>query len=158
LDDVRSLDSEAAKILVLYDQKRAAVLPLLRLAQEKAGFVSPEAEAWVSEHTGVPLVHVHEATSFYTMFHVKPHPKHHIRFCCGTSCMLRGSEERLAYLKEKLGVRDGVSSDGLVFVEESECLCACETAPMMQVDDRYVGDLDSAKIDAELDKIRKDAS
>ena len=138
-----------------YDQKRAAVLPLLHLAQEKIGCVSAEAEAWVSKWSEVPVVHVREVVTFYSMFHSKPLGRHHIRFCTTTSCMLRGGEQLLAALKKKLSVENhGTSADGKFSLEEAECLCACEVAPMMQVDDVYHGDLTEKKIDEILDKLK----
>ena len=146
--DLNSLDAEARKILEKYDQKRAATLPLLHLAQDKVGHVTPEVEQWVSRWTEVPVVHVHEVVTFYTMFHQEPVGRHHIRFCTTTSCMLRGGERLLEHLKKKL------SSDGRVSLEEVECLCACEQAPMMQVGDEYHGDLTLEKIDTILERLK----
>ena len=152
---LNSLDSEAQKILAKYDEKKAATLTLLHLAQDKIGYVSPEAEAWVSKWTEVPVVHVHEVVTFYSMYHQKPVGKHHIRFCNTTSCVLRGSEKILGYLKNKLGIQNHEKTkDGKFSLEEAECLCACEAAPMMQVDDKYYTDLTDKKVDEILDKIK----
>ena len=85
-------------------EEKSALLPLLHLAQEKIGFITPEAEAWVSQHTEVPVVHVREVVSFYSMYHRKPAGRHHIRFCTTTSCVLNGAEKLLCHLKKKLGV------------------------------------------------------
>src|SRR3990167_2760090 len=145
---LKQLDAEAGRIVAKYDKKHAAVLPLLHLAQNKIGYVTPEAEAWVSKWNEVPVVHVREVVTFYSMYHQKPVGKHHIRFCTGTSCVLRGCESQLAYLKKKLHVENGgVSSDGKFSLEEAECLCNCESAPMMQVDKDYHVDLTEKKID-----------
>ena len=146
--DLKSLDNEAQKIVAKYDQKRASTLMLLHLAQDKVGHVTPEIEAWVSKWTDVPVVHVHEVVTFYSMYHQKPAGRHHIRYCTSTSCILGGAEQLLCYLKKKLNVEKGqVSADGKVSLEEAECLCACEVAPMMQVGDKYYGDLTEKKID-----------
>ena len=145
---LKALDNEAQKILAKYDQKRAATLMLLHLAQDKVGQVTPEVEAWVSKWTDVPVVHVHEVVTFYSMYHQKPAGRHHIRYCTSTSCILGGGEKLLGYIKEKLGVDNhGVTQDGKCSLEEAECLCACEMAPMMQVGERYYGDLSEKKID-----------
>ena len=152
---LKKLDAEAAIILAKYDKKNAAVLPLLHLAQDKMGFVTPEAEAWVSRWTEVPVVHVHEVVTFYSMYHQKPVGKHHIRFCTTTSCMLMGGEKVLEHLKKKLGINNGETTpDGKVSLEEAECLCACEVAPMMQVDDKYHGPLTEEKVDKILDGLK----
>ena len=150
-----SLDNEAQKIVAKYDKKNAAVLPLLHLAQDKIGCVNADAEQWVSQWTEVPPVHVREVVTFYSMYHQKPVGKHHIRFCTGTSCMLMGCEKTLAYLKKKLKIENGqTTADGKISLEEAECLCACEMAPMMQVDDKYIGDLTEKKIDEIVEKLK----
>ena len=142
------LDSEAEKIVAKYDEKRAAVLPLLHLAQGKIGHVTPEAMEWTAKWSEVPVVHVREVVTFYSMYHQKPVGKHHIRFCAGTSCALRGCESQLGYLKKKLKIQnDEVTADGKFSLEEAECLCNCEGAPMMQVDKDYHVDLTDKKID-----------
>jgi len=149
-----TLDSDAKKMVAKYEEKRAAVLPLLHLAQDKIGFVTPEAESWVSKWTEVPVVHVREVVTFYSMFHERPIGKHHIRFCTTTSCVLMGAEKALDHLKKKIGIENGqTTSDGKISLEEAECLCACEMAPMMQVDGKYVGPLDEKKIDEIIDKL-----
>ena len=143
-----NLDAEAQKVVAKYDEKRAAVLPLLHLAQNKIGYVTPEAEAWVSKWTEVPVVHVREVVTFYSMYHQKPVGKHHIRFCTTTSCVLMGSEKILDCLKKKIRIENGQTTpDGKISLEEAECLCACEMAPMMQVDGKYYGDLTAEKVD-----------
>ncbi|MBI4352917.1 MAG: NAD(P)H-dependent oxidoreductase subunit E, partial [Candidatus Omnitrophica bacterium] len=102
----------------------------------------------VSKWTEVPVVHVHEVVTFYSMYRQKPVGKRHIRFCTTTSCMLMGSEKILDYLKKKLGIGNGeVTPDGEFSLEEAECLCACESAPMMQIDGKYAGPLTEEKVD-----------
>ena len=150
-----SLDSHAEKIVAKYDRRHAAVLPLLHLAQDQLGLVTPEAEAWVSKWTEVPVVHVHEVVTFYSMFRQKKAGRHHIRFCTTTSCVLRGGEKILAHLKNKIGAENGqTSADGKFSLEEAECLCACEMAPMMQVDGKYIGNLTEKKIDEILQNLK----
>lgn len=152
---LHQLDPEAEKIVAKYDRKRAATLPLLHLAQEKLGCVTDEAEEWVSRWTEVPVVHVREVVTFYSMFHRKPAGRHPIRFCTTTSCMLAGSERILAHLKRRLGIESGQTTrDGRVSLEEVECLCACEKAPMMQVGDTYHGNLDEKKVNEILDGLK----
>ena len=150
-----SFDAEAQKIVSQYDRPHAAVLPLLHLAQEKLGAVTPEAEAWVAKWTEVPVVRVREVVTFYSMYHQKPVGRNHIRYCTGTSCALGGCEKLLGYVKKKLGIENGQTTpDGRFSFEEAECLCACESAPMMQVGDDYHLDLTEKKIDAILDKAK----
>ena len=153
--DFSQLDRKAAEIIVKYDQKRAATLTLLHLAQDKVGYVTPEVEAWVAKWTETPVVHVHAVVTFYSMYHQKPVGRNHVRYCTSTSCVLGGGEKFLGYIKKKLGIeKGGVTPDGRISLEEAECLCACEMAPMMQVGDDYHGDLTEKKIDEILDKLK----
>lgn len=152
---LKGLDAQAEKLVAKYDDKKAATIMLLHLAQDQVGYVSLEVETWVSKWTQVPVVHVHEVVTFYSMFHQKPRGKHHIRFCTTTSCVLMGGEKMLGHLKKKIGIKNGeVTADGKFSLEEAECLCACEVAPMMQVGDKYYGPLDEKKIDQIIDGVK----
>lgn len=147
------LDKKAAEVVAKYDKKHASVLTLLHLAQDKIGHVTPEVEEWVSKWSEVPVVHVREVVTFYSMYHQKPVGRNHIRFCTSTSCVLMGCEKLADYVKKKLHIENGqTTKDGRFSLEEAECLCACEVAPMMQVNDKYYGPLDEKKIDEILDK------
>lgn len=130
-----------------YDHKRAALLPVLRMCQERDGYITPEAEKWVSKYLGVPVVHVHEVVSFYTLFYRQPVGKHVIDVCHNISCILRGGEEVLASLEKHLGIKVGETTpDGQYTLHAVECLCACEIAPMAQIDGKFVGPIDPQKV------------
>jgi NADH-quinone oxidoreductase subunit F len=141
--NLAALDTEAAQILQRYDERRAAMLPLLWLVQQHAGFISPEAERWVGAHVGVAPSHVREVVSFYTMFRTAPAGRRQLSVCTSLPCLLRGAEEVLAGLKRDLGISPGETTpDGELTLTEVECLCACEIAPMAQLDEDFVGPLD----------------
>ncbi len=142
--NLQALEPKAAEILVRYEDKRAATLPLLWLVQENHGFIPPEGEQWVADKTNQAVVHVREVVSFYTLYHTQPVGKHHIQVCVSLPCVLRGARKALAQLEERLGIGPGQTTpDGKVTLSTVECLCACESAPMAQVNDRYVGPLTS---------------
>ncbi len=151
--ELQTLEQPASQIIARYDQKKAAMLPLLHLLQERFGYIPPEGEQWVSDKLEVAISHVREVVSFYTMFRTQPIGKCHIQVCTNLPCVLRGAEQALAYLKERLGVDVGQTTPDDKFTLSSvECLCACEIAPMCQVNDRYVGPLDRAVIDRLLEE------
>jgi NADH:ubiquinone oxidoreductase subunit E len=78
-----------------------------------------------------------------------------ISVCHNLSCSLRGAEDVVAYLQERLGVSPGETTpDGRVTLLRVECLCACEAAPMMQVDEEYVGPLDRGAVERVLEGLR----
>ena len=147
--------AEVRRLQALYPERQAALLPVLRMAQETFGFVSPEVQAYVAELFEISPAHVHEVVTFYTLFFQRPVGRHVISVCHNLTCSLRGAEDVVAYLEERLGVEAGETTpDGRVTLLRVECLCACEAAPMMQVDDRYVGPLDRPGIDRVLESLR----
>ena len=139
---------ELDKITNKYDQKRAALLPLLHCVQEKEGLITPETEKNLADYLGVPVVHVHEVVSFYHLFHQQRIGKCHFSVCQTTACALRGSEEIIEYIEQKLKIKPGETTpDGKFSFGLVECLGACEIAPIMQCNKDYVGVLDKSKID-----------
>jgi NADH-quinone oxidoreductase E subunit len=147
--------AEVRRLQALYPERQAALLPVLRMAQETFGYISPEVEVYVAELFESPPAHVHEVVTFYTLFFQRPVGRHVIAVCHNLSCSLLGAEDIVTYLESRLGIETGeTTADGRVTLLRVECLCACETAPMMQVDDRYVGPLDRAGVDRVLEGLR----
>jgi len=137
------LEGKAGEILERYEYPKAAMLPLLWLVQENQGYVSREAEGWVSRILGVARSHVREAVSFYNMYHAKPVGRRELRVCTSLPCQLRGAEDLLDRIKENLKINPGETTpDQKVTLTEVECLCACEMSPMAQLDERFVGPLE----------------
>ncbi len=149
--DYESLRQSAEMIIAKYDRKQAAMLPVLRLVQERFGYVSPDAQEWVAGLLGVRVSLVHEVVTFYTLFHQQPIGKYHIQLCNNIACALKGGQGYIAAISERLGIRPGeTTADGRFTLSTVECLCACEAAPVMQVNDRYVGPLSAKTVDALL--------
>jgi NADH-quinone oxidoreductase subunit E len=146
--------AEVRRLQALYPDKRAALLPVLHMAQEAFGYISLDVEEYVASLFDLSPAHVHEVVTFYTLFFTKPKGRHVISVCHNLTCHLLGARKALAYLKERLGVDVGeTTEDGRVTLLSVECLCACEMAPMMQVDDRYEGNLTPEKIDRILGEL-----
>ena len=119
------------------------MLPLLWLVQGELGHIPSEAEFWVGRHLGVAVSHVREVVSFYSMFRTKPAGRRELRVCTSLPCLLRGADDVLVGIKEQLGIGPGETTpDGELTVTEAECLCACEIAPMAQLEEQFVGPLD----------------
>ena len=145
IDTVRRLQS-------LYPDKRGALLPVLHMAQDTFGYVSLEAEEYVAGLFGLSPAHVHEVVTFYTLYFRGPKGRHVVAVCHNLSCHLAGAPAILAHVKHRLGVDAGeTTEDGRVTLQAVECLCACEAAPMMQVDDRYELHLTPDKVDRILE-------
>jgi len=142
---------EVRRLQGLYPERRAALLPVLRMAQDTFGHISPGVEIYVAGLFGLAPAHVHEVVTFYTLFLQQPVGRHVLAVCHNLSCALGGAEDVIADLQARLGIEPGETTpDGRVTLLRVECLCACELAPMMQVDDEYVGPLDRATLDRVL--------
>jgi NADH-quinone oxidoreductase subunit E len=127
---------EVKRILAKYppERKQSAVMPLLHLAQLEKGFVDRHMIVEIAGICGVTETDVAEIVGFYTLYHDKPEGKLRIQVCNDISCALRGADEFLAQLCERLGIPPGgTTPDGLVTVEAVMCLAACDKAPMFQV-------------------------
>ena len=137
-------------------KQRSAIIGSLHAVQhQNHGFLTPELMDAVAEYLDVPRIQVYEVASFYSMFQTKKVGKHEISICTNISCMLRGSDEILGYVEERLGISVGESTpDGNIFLKkEEECLAACTGAPMMMVDHAYIEDLDIKKVDEVIDNL-----
>jgi NADH-quinone oxidoreductase E subunit len=125
---------EAENIIAQYPQRKAAIMPLLWLVQEKLGYIPKEAINEVAELTGTTPIHVEAVVKFYEMFHEHPVGKYQLMLCTNVSCLLRGADKTLQKLKEVLGIEVGETTpDGLFTLEEVECLAACDKAPVLLV-------------------------
>jgi NADH-quinone oxidoreductase subunit E len=138
-------------------RQRSAVLSALRFAQEQnQGFLTPDLMDAVAEYLRLPPIQVYEVASFYSMFETHPCGRHHVSVCTNISCMLNGSDEVVAYIEKKLGIKTGESTaDGRIFLKrEEECLAACTGAPMMMVDHIFHEHLTPETIDGVLDGLK----
>ena len=140
--------AEVQRLQGLYPDKRGALLPVLHLAQDAFGYISLEVEERVAALFGLTAAHVHEVVTFYTLYFQQPKGRHVVSVCHNLSCHLLGAKTIVDHLTQRLGVEVGETTpDGRVTLQSVECLCACEQAPMMQVDGRYLGNLTPAKVD-----------
>ena len=146
--------AEVRRLQSLYPDKRGALLPVLHMAQDTLGYISLEAEEYVASLFDLSPAHVHEVVTFYTLYFREPKGRHVVSVCHNLSCHLAGAPEILAHVKRRLGIGVGeTTEDGRVTLQAVECLCACEAAPMMQVDDRYELNLTPEKVDRLLEEL-----
>ncbi len=133
--------------LAKYETKRSAVMPLLYLAQEEYGWVNQQGIEEVARILDLDPTQVKSIAGFYTMYSEKPKGKYWLQVCTDLPCALRGAEEFHAWLKDELGVEEGgTTDDGMFTVEHVMCLAACDKAPMLQCNFRYVENLGQEKM------------
>ncbi len=149
------IKKEVEGIIARYPEKKAALLPVLHVAQREFGYISEDTEKMVAAILGVKPIEVREVITFYTMYNRKPVGKYHIQVCSNLTCSLLGGDSLLEYLQTKLKVEPGGTTEDQKFTLSTvECLGACEEAPCMMVNFDYFGRLDEKKIDKILDNLK----
>lgn len=127
---------EIQAILAKYpaEQKRAAVMPLLYLAQRETGYITRQSLNDIAQILEITPTDVASIVGFYSLYYDHPGGKYRLQVCTDLPCALRGAEEFLEKLCENLGIRVGETTpDGLVTVEKVMCLAGCDKAPLFQV-------------------------
>ncbi len=149
--------ARAEQLIAHYPKRRqaSAVLAVLDLAQRQSGGWLPRAAMeHVAEMLEMPLIHVQEIATFYTMFNLRPVGNHLIQLCRTTPCWLRGSDAIRDACMTRLGVGIGeTTADGRFTLVEVECLAACVNAPAVQINDDYYEDLTPPKILEIIDRL-----
>jgi len=140
-------------------KQKSALLPVLHLAQDNfGGWLSSETMDYVAELLSITPIEVYEVATFYSMYNTKPVGKYMFEVCQTGPCMLRGSDDIIAYIEKTLGIKPGeTTTDGLFTLKTVECLGACGYAPMMQLGKYYREHLTKEKVDAIIDECRKNA-
>ena len=146
---------EIEEILSRYPVKRSALIPLLYVAQRDQGYVAESTMQEIAHLLHLTPPQVYETVTFYTMFNLKPVGKFHLQVCKSLMCALVGSDTVIAWIKTKLGIGPGETTpDGLFTLSVVECLAACGTGPMMQVNEDYYEQLTETKLDHILSDLR----
>ncbi len=138
------------------EQAQSAVMACLSIVQQENGHVSVEAEQAIAEYLGMPVMAVHEVTTFYNMYNQRPVGKFKLNVCTNLPCQLRDGYTALHHLEQKLGVSMGeTTADGLFTLQQSECLGACADSPVMLVNDRHMCSfMSNDKLDQLIDGLR----
>jgi NADH-quinone oxidoreductase subunit E len=142
------LETEADERISHYPgNKRSAALPLLQLVQQRFGFISAAAIAWVAAKLEIEPIKVLEVVTFYPGLRQSAPGKFHIRVCRTLSCAMGGSHELMEKICELTGIDRttadphhhpiSVSPCGKFSVEFAECLASCGTAPVCMVNDDF---------------------
>ncbi len=138
------------------DQAQSAVMACLAIVQQELGHVSHDSEKVIADYLGMPLMAVHEVTTFYNMYNQHPVGKYKLNVCTNLPCQLREGQQALHYLEKKLGIRMGeTTADGMFTLQQSECLGACADSPVMLVNDRHMCSfMSNEKLDQLVDGLR----
>jgi NADH-quinone oxidoreductase subunit E len=147
-DAIRALAEE-------YPESRSAVMPALRLAQEKHGWLSPDAFREVAEGLDLTPAYCQAVASFYDMFHLEPVGRHMVEVCTNVSCALVGAQQVLEAFERELDVEaGGTTEDGEVTLRTVECAGGCGWGTVVAVDHRYREPVRPADVPAIVRELR----
>jgi len=153
---------EVEQIIARYPEgkQKSALLPVLHLAQQEfGGWLSVETMDYVASILKLEPIEVYEVATFYSMYNLKPVGKYMFEVCQTGPCMLRGSDDIVSYIYDKLGIKPGeTTADGMFTLKVVECLGACGYAPMMQMGKNYREHLTKEKIDSIVEDCRNNAA
>ncbi len=128
--------AEIDRLAGLYEHRQSALLPALFVAQDEAGYLTPEALGAVAGALALPVQDVVSVASFYHLLHLEPVGRHVVQVCTNISCMLNGCGAVVERLQERLGASPGETTpDGRFTLRTAECLAACEEAPVLIIDE-----------------------
>jgi len=147
LDELKSEQLEEQDILIY----------LLHKVQDhyQSHYIPPEVGEMIAEELKIPPSKVYEVLTFYTMFSTKPRGKYIIRVCTSLPCHVPGGREIVEFLKQKLGVDfGGTTEDGMFTLEETGCLGLCGVSPVIMVNDEYYGDLTVEKVEKLIENLK----
>lgn len=139
------------------DQRQAAVMSALRIVQTERGWLSKESITEVAQYLGMPEIAAMEVATFYNMYDLSPVGKYKVTICTNISCMLRGSDEIVNHLQQKLGVGfNEITPDGKFCLKEGECMGCCGGAPLMHINNTQMHEfLTTEKVDAILEELNQ---
>lgn len=148
-------EEEIRAILGRYPTRQAALLPVLWLAQQRWGWISPGIVQAVAERLELSPAFIEGVLTFYTMYQCRPTGRYLLQVCTTLSCQLCGTSELVSHLKKKLAIGFGETTpDGRFTLVSVECLGACGEAPVIQINDDYYTDLSVEALDELLDGLK----
>jgi NADH-quinone oxidoreductase subunit E len=153
-----NIEERIAEVLLRYPTKRAALLPVLWMCQERYGWISPGVMEAVAARLDESPAYVEGLVTFYTMFYTQPPARYVLQVCETLSCAVCGGRKLVEHLAEKLGIGPGgTTPDGMFQIVGVQCLGACGSAPVVQINDDYYENLTIDELDDVLATLRENA-
>ena len=149
-----SADLQAVcEIIERHGYQEASLIGVLQDIQTEMNYLPRKALDQVAKSLGIPLTRIYEVATFYKAFSIEPKGRHSIQVCLGTACHVRGGVRVLDYLENRLEVKAGGTTKDMAFTLECvNCLGACALGPIMVIDRKYYGKINTTKIESILKK------
>ena len=148
------IKEDMVQILEKYTTDRDNLIQLLNETQEKFGYIPKTSQLEISKYLNIPMAEVYGVITFYSRFTLEPKGKYAISVCLGTACFVKGSEQILNRLKDRLKIDVGqTTADGKFSIDATRCVGACGLAPVFTVNNEVHGKATVKKLDEVLDEL-----
>ncbi|MFY9114289.1 MAG: NADH-quinone oxidoreductase subunit NuoE [Dethiobacteria bacterium] len=147
------MSEKTEHILQKFEKNPHELIPILQAVQAARGYLPKKSMPLIARYIGVPESRIYGVATFYAQFYLEPRGRHKIKACCGTACHIRGSDQIMEALEKQLGVYCGQTTpDDQYSLERVVCVGSCALAPVVMIDNKVYGRLESKKIKGVLDK------
>ena len=148
------IKEDMVQILEKYTTDRDNLIQILNETQEKFGYIPKTSQLEISKYLNIPMAEVYGVITFYSRFTLEPKGKYAISVCLGTACFVKGSEQILNRLKDRLKIDVGqTTADGKFSIDATRCVGACGLAPVFTVNNEVQGKATVKKFDEVLDEL-----
>ena len=148
------IKEDMEQILEKYTTERDNLIQILNETQEKFGYIPKTSQLEISKYLNIPMAEVYGVITFYSRFTLEPKGKYAISVCLGTACFVKGSEQILNRLKDRLKIDVGqTTADGKFSIDATRCVGACGLAPVFTVNNEVHGKATVKKLDEVLDEL-----
>lgn len=148
------IKEDMVQILEKYTTDRDNLIQILNETQEKFGYIPKTSQLEISKYLNIPMAEVYGVITFYSRFTLEPKGKYAISVCLGTACFVKGSEQILNRLKDRLKIDVGqTTADGKFSIDATRCVGACGLAPIFTVNNEVRGKATVKKLDEVLDEL-----
>ena len=150
------LDAFFTEKMKEYPTRRSFLVPMLLYTQDELGYLSDEAISYLAQKVELTELEVRNVISYYSLLTTKPRGRYNVQVCRNICCMLRGADDVIAHIRQKLGIpHKGTTADGTFSFEEVECIGACSWGPAMQVNYDFHEKLTPESVDRILEEYAK---
>lgn len=150
----KQMKEDCQNILKDYSNDKDNLIQILNQIQEKFGYIPKVAQSEISNYLKISMAEIYGVITFYSRFTLEPKGKYAISVCLGTACFVKGSEQILNRVKERLKIDIGkTTDDGKFSLDATRCVGACGLAPVFMVNDEVYGNATVKKLDEVLDKL-----
>ena len=130
-----------------YQGQHGSLIPILQKAQDKYGYLPPEALNRIAKKLGISVSQVYGVATFYAQFYLEKRGRHVLRLCDGTACHVRGTPMLATAVEEQFGIKMGeTTEDGELTAEVVYCIGSCALAPVAILDGEVMGRMKQDKL------------